>query len=173
MVRFPRQIAPQRRAAFSLIEVMAAMAICVLGLAVVLQMSSLAQSFARKTHEAAVLQILCQNRVNEVLSGLRAAQQVSDQPCPEDEHVVFSVRVEPHGTLPLALLEVTVRPRPSDTSGTKVPWLGAARPAARRSEQHQREFRLARWIDPPPDSKPPSQASRSQPRSSSIPSRTE
>lgn len=135
-----------RRRAFSLIEIMVAMAICLLGLAAILQMSNLSQTFARKASDAAELQILCQNRINEVLAGLVPLEPVSEGICPENTEVGFSLNLEPHDQLPLVLLEVSVRPLERDlerSSSLKAP---PPKTQTRRREQRDRQVTLRRWL---------------------------
>lgn len=148
---------------FSLIEVIVAMAICMLGLAAILQMSNLSQSFARKTSETTELHILCQNRINELLAGLLPLENVNEQPCPEDELTVYSVDVDLQEQLPLALVVVTVRPA-SDGSSAK-PRRGddVAEKVNRKRETRERQFTIRRWIATRdlPEKEKPSDSSKS------------
>lgn len=136
----------QSRAAFSLIEVIVAMGIVLMGLAAVLQMSNLSQSFAKKASEATELQILCQNRMSEILAGLAPPETVNEQRCPENEQLEFSVEIEPHEELPLALVTVTVRPARDESSGGTAPTRDKASKASQRREARERQFVLRRWI---------------------------
>lgn len=141
--RFSRRRLPS---GFSLIEVIVAMAICMLGLAAVLQMSNLSQRFARKATETIDLQILCQNRVNELLAGLLPLENASDQPCSENEQFVYSIDVDLQEQLPLALVVVTVQPA-KDGSGTQTGRsTDVAERVTRKRELRERQFTLRRWI---------------------------
>lgn len=133
---------------FSLLEIMAAMAICVLGLAVILQMSSLSQRFALKAENLVEQEVACENRINEILAGIRPPQNVTNLPCPENERLVFSIHVEPQDDLPLALLEVVVQPQPPAGQGSAPP-VTAGDSANRRSTSRSTTYRLRRWIDLP------------------------
>lgn len=157
---------PDRRAGFSLIEIIVAMAICLLGLAAILQMSNLSQTFARKAADAAELQILCQNRINEVLAGLVPLEPVSEGICPENPDVGYSLSLEPHEQLPLVLLEASVRPL--DRELEKSARSPSAPPATRtsRREQRDREVTLRRWLALPAGQTTPS-AMDSAPRQTS------
>lgn len=137
---------PLTRPGFSLIEVIVAMAICLLGLAAILQMSNLSQSFARKTSDATTLQILCQNRVNELLAGLLPLESVNEQPCPEDPQVVFSVEVDPQEELPLALVVVTVQPAREEGGRTSRRPDEAADKVVRKRETRESQFTIRRWM---------------------------
>lgn len=142
---------------FSLIEVIVAMAICMLGLAAILQMSNLSQSFARKTSETTELHILCQNRVNELLAGLLPLENLNDQPCPEDEQTVYSVEVDKQEELPLALVVVTVRPASDGASGKNRRGDDVSDKVNRKRETRERQFTIRRWIanrDLPENEKP-------------------
>lgn len=122
------------------------MAICMLGLAAVLQMSNLSQRFARKATETIDLQILCQNRVNELLAGLLPLENASDQPCPENEQIVYSIDVDLQDQLPLALVVVTVQPA-KDGSGMQTSRsTEVAERVTRKRELRERQFTLRRWI---------------------------
>jgi prepilin-type N-terminal cleavage/methylation domain-containing protein len=134
------------RSGFSLIEVIVAMAICMLGLAAVLQMSNLSQRFARKATEAIDLQILCQNRVNELLAGLLPLENSSDQPCPENEQFVYSIDVDPQEQLPLALVVVTVQPAKEGTNAPSGRSTEMAERVTRKRELQERQFTLRRWM---------------------------
>jgi|694.fasta_scaffold56970_4 prepilin-type N-terminal cleavage/methylation domain-containing protein len=144
-----RNISPSRRllrSGFSLIEVIVAMAICMLGLAAVLQMSNLSQRFARKATETIDLQILCQNRVNELLAGLLQLENTSDQPCPENEQIVYSIDVDLQEQLPLALVVVTVQPAKDGASTPTSRSNETAERVTRKRELRERQFTLRRWI---------------------------
>ncbi|MFN9538620.1 MAG: prepilin-type N-terminal cleavage/methylation domain-containing protein [Planctomycetota bacterium] len=134
------------RVGFSLIEIIVAMAICLLGLAAILQISNLSQSFARKAAEAAELQILAQNRINEVLAGIVPLESVGDGVCPENTEVGYSLSIEPHEQLPLVLLEVSVRPLARDRESSPSPNPQTETAGARRREQREREVTLRRWL---------------------------
>lgn len=144
---FPDAASPSQ--GFSLIEVIVAMAICLLGLAAILQMSNLSQSFARKAADTTELQIICQNRVSEVLAGLVPLESVTERKCPENEAVTYTLRLEPHEQLPLALLEVTVKPLTEKVSVTPTSPQGKSSSppsSVRRRDQREREVTLRRWI---------------------------
>lgn len=155
----------RRISGFSLIEVIVAMAICMLGLAAVLQMSNLSQRFARKAVEAIDLQILCQNRVNELLGGVLPLENSSDQPCPENEQYVYSIEVDLQEQLPLALVVVTVQAAKDGANSKSVRSTEAAERVSRKREVQERQFTLRRWMATPtqqeegkkPESTPSSQ----------------
>lgn len=125
------------------------MAICMLGLAAVLQMSNLSQRFARKATEAIDLQILCENRVNEVLAGLLPLENCSEQSCPENELYVYSIEVDLQDELPLALVVVTVQPAKDGTSNSSSRAAEIAERENRKREERERQFILRRWITTP------------------------
>ncbi|MFM7116663.1 MAG: prepilin-type N-terminal cleavage/methylation domain-containing protein [Planctomycetota bacterium] len=134
------------RSGFSLIEVIVAMAICMLGLAAVLQMSNLSQRFARKATETIDLQILCQNRVNELLAGLLPLENATDQPCPENEQFMYSIDVDLREQLPLALVVVTVQPAKDGAGKQTSRSTEVAERVSRKRELQERQFTLRRWI---------------------------
>lgn len=138
------------RNGFSLLEVMIAMAICVLGLAIVLQMSSLAQTFSEKAEAATALQILAQNRMAELAVGLRPLESVVNEACPENSETRFSLECVADTEMPLVCATVTVwfAEGDSNLSRSKNSKSRSA-PSSRGdavSDSGPRPFRLERWI---------------------------
>jgi prepilin-type N-terminal cleavage/methylation domain-containing protein len=152
------KVATWNRSGFSLIEIIVAMAICMLGLAAILQMSNLSQSFARKAADTTELQILCQNRINEVLARVVPLEPVSEGICPENPGIGYSLSLEPDEQLPLVLLEVSVRQLGEEREQPTNPKAPTPTAGTRRREQREREVTLRRWLALPRGETLPSSA---------------
>ena len=133
-----------QRQGFSLIEVMVAMSICLFGLTLLLQMTSLAQRYAQRSVELAEEQIICQNILNEICVGTRGWTPVTLETCEQNSEYEFSISSEPHAPSGLLLVEVAVRRAESPTrSGQKS---NEAIASANSEQRLPREFRLAQLI---------------------------
>jgi len=122
------------RAGFSLLEVILATAI-LLGAAIVLaELASVGRQHADSAEELAAAQLVCRNKLNEILSGATPLKTISGATLQDPTGWLYSVEVDslgPSGKLPgLAELRVTVAEDVSDD-----------RPA--------RQFTLTRWIRDP------------------------
>jgi hypothetical protein len=89
--------------------------------------------------------------VSEVLAGLVPFESVAERKCPENEAVVYSLRIEPNEQLPLALLEVTVKPVSEQAPATSTKQAKSPAPSGslRRRDQREREITLRRWVSLP------------------------
>ncbi len=133
-----------QRPGFSLFEIMVAMSICLLGLTLLLQMTSLAKRYAQRSIELAEEQIICQNVLNEICSGMRGWTPVTQAIYEQNPQYEFSISSEPHAPSGLRLVEVAVRRVESTiASAQQQNPMGAQTSSAQRSS---REFRLARLI---------------------------
>jgi prepilin-type N-terminal cleavage/methylation domain-containing protein len=134
----------QYRSGFSLIEVMVAMSICLLGLTVLLQMTSMAQRYSQRSNELAGQQIICQNILNEISSGLRGWNDTTNKVYDSDPRFEFSVTSTEFRHAGLRLVEVVVRRADIwDKTGTG-PSKSDVR--VRNPRRTAREFRLARLV---------------------------
>ena len=99
------------RNAFSLFEVMIAMAVFVLGLALVLRMLGTSELFSRRAAETITAQVICQNKLNEIAMGFLEWTEVKREECEENADFWYSIRSLPHPALPLQQVEVVVWPK--------------------------------------------------------------
>lgn len=141
-----------RRSGLSLIEVMVAMAICMLGLTLVLQITTLAQRYAQRTADLTEQQILCQNILNEIAYGIRNGESVAADICASNPRFEYSIHSQPYGTWDLRLVEVIVRPADDHETPRGRTGMRDESVAKRRAS----EFRLTRLIrvqqlGPPPN----------------------
>ena len=119
---------PTRRA-FTLLEVILASGL-LLGCVIVLaELASLGRQNANAAEDLTTAELLCQNRLNEILVGAVPLELVDSQPLEEDDWQ-YSVALEPIAQPGLVALRVTV-----------------ARQAS--SSRAAREFSLVRWIPDP------------------------
>lgn len=134
----------KQRRGFSLIEIMIAMSICLLGLTILLQLMSMAQRYADRSVELAEEQVICQNLINEICSGSRGWESISSQMYEPNSAYEFSIQSELNETLGLRLVEVSVRRAETTTA--------VAQPSRRNQEKLDseprpgREFKLSRLI---------------------------
>lgn len=134
-----------KRRGFSLIEVMVAMSICTFGLTVLLQLTWLAQQHADRSSALATQQILCQNRLNEVVAGIRHWENVDQRVCEEDPRYEYSIRTRLHPVLPLRMVEVVVAQAQPQPTVSERSWFRSA-PVKHTNEPGTREVRLFRYI---------------------------
>ena len=121
------------RAAYSLIETMIATAILVGSTIVLAQLAGIGREHAWKADEVTRAQILCQNKLNEVLAGIEPLQPVEDQAFERDDQWTYTIQAEPLDVPGLSRVSVTVTEIVSDPA------------LANRTDQNPRSFRLVRW----------------------------
>ena len=134
----------QYRKGFSLIEVMVAMSICLLGLTVLLQMTSMAQRYSQRSNEMAEQQVICQNILNEISAGLRDWNDTTRKVCESDPRYEFSVTSVEYRQAGLRLVEVIVGR--ADESVTSETVTAKSDERVRNPRRANREFRLSRLV---------------------------
>jgi prepilin-type N-terminal cleavage/methylation domain-containing protein len=137
------------RGGFSLIEVMVAMAVCLMGLTLLLQMTSLAQRFAQRSMDLAEEQIICQNLLNEIRAGSLSWSPKNNQQYAPNPLFEYTIRTEWNKTLGLRWVEVAVRRADQTPANSQATTRTNDRATDRQSSA--REFRLARLIPAEPD----------------------
>jgi len=134
---------PTARAGFSLMEVLMATSILLASVIVLGELAGIGRRHASASRELATAQILCENKLNEILSGAAPAVRVDGEPLDVQPGWMYSVEIEPLDAEQAAIapgmvaLKVTVEAE--DT------------PRRRSEIDHQgtKQFSLVRWIREP------------------------
>jgi hypothetical protein len=121
------------RAAYSLIEAILATAILVGSTIVLAQLAGIGREHALKADAITTAEVLCQNKMNELLAGIDALQPVENQAFEYQDEWTYTVEVEPLDIPGLSRVCVIVTEAVADAS------------LANRTEQNPRSFRLVRW----------------------------
>lgn len=127
------------RAAFSMLEVILALAILAGSLAVIGQLNDLGLRGARRAASLAEAQLLCDSKLAEIAAGFAPATSVGLTPCETDPHFFYSVNVAPLAEVGLLSVQVTVvenlpgEPRPTEFS--LVRWMIDPQVAAEEAAQ--------------------------------------
>lgn len=132
------------RGGFSLIEIMIAMAICLLGLTVVFEMAWISQQHAKRSADLTDQQVLCQNRLNELVAGMRAWEDVENRVCEEDSRFRYSIRTRFHPELPLRLVEVIISRAGKNSEQKTGGWFDTRTDDGENSTAGQ--FRMTRYL---------------------------
>lgn len=132
------------RVGFSLIEIMIAMAICLLGLTVVFQMAWISQQHAKRSADLTDQQVLCQNRLNEMVAGVREWADVANRVCEEDSRFRYSIRTRFHPELPLRLVEVVISRAEKNSEQKTGGWFDTRTDDGENSTAGQ--FRMTRYL---------------------------
>ncbi len=119
----------------SLLEVIIALAILVGSAAVLTQLMDMGQRHALCAADLSEAQTLCQNLLNELLSGELSWESTESQPVDPFSPWDYTVQIEPLEDGMLSWVTVIVRQRPEDE--LDVPAADAPAPL---------EFRLTRWV---------------------------
>lgn len=165
------------RMAFSLFEVMIAMAICVAGLALILQMLGTSETLSRRAELHLKSQQHCRSLLNCYLAGIDEPKETRREELMADPEFWYAVKLEKHPLLPLETIVVDVWPKSprerqghssgmADTSGDE---------ATERQRDDANKFRLvgnrprvADALSTERDESPQGGASISPPRRSAI-----
>jgi len=115
------------RRAFTLLEVLLAMAILVGSLAVIGELERRGLTNSRRAAGLAVAQLYCESKLSEITSGIVAPSAVTGAPLETDPEWLYSITVEPTSDIGLIAVRVTVTENLPPESG----------PA---------EFTLVRWM---------------------------
>lgn len=134
----------QYRKGFSLIEVMVAMSICLLGLTVLLQMTSMAQRYSQRSNEMADQQVICQSILNEISAGLRGWNDTSHMVYESDPRYEFSVTSTEYRQTGLRLVEVVVGHADEGLKSETATVNSNA--GVHKPRRANREFRLSRLV---------------------------
>lgn len=117
---------PAPREGFSLLEVLMATSILLGSVIVLNQLAEIGRKNAADAQDLSTAQLLCETRLNELVSGLAQIEPVEDEPIVGAPGWILSVDVEPldrnaaagstgsAGMLELAALRVTVAREPSE-----------------------------------------------------------
>ena len=133
-----------RRQAFSLLEVLLAAGILIGSVTVLMELASIGNRHAASARDLSRSQLICQTKLNEIVTGLAPAERVQPTPLVDDQQWVYWVDVLPAEQPGLLVLEV-----------------GAAYEPEERKQIAR--FTLVRWIRDPrsedrgssPSSSPP------------------
>ena len=125
------------REAFSLMEVIFATAILLGSTLVLVQLVGIGREHAWKADDVTRAQVLCQNKLNELLAGIAPLEPAEDEALEEDPDWTYTVQVEPLDLAGLVSVSVAVSEVPSDSD------------LAGRTDQSRRGFRLVRWMRQP------------------------
>ena len=134
---------PSSRDGFSLMEVLMATSILLASVIVLGELAGIGRRQASAARELATAQILCENKLNEILAGAARWAEVDDEPIEEHSGWMYSVEIEPRprtepaGPPGLVALKVTVAPEESQRRRLE-------------TEHHAaKEFSLVRWARQP------------------------
>lgn len=100
-----------REKAFSLFEVMIAMAICVAGLVLILQMLGTSEALSRRAEVHLQCQQACRSLLNCYLAGIVEPVETQREELLANPDFWYSVKLEKHGLLPLESIAVEVWPK--------------------------------------------------------------
>lgn len=129
-----------RRDGFSLMEVILAMSILIGGVVVLGRLAYIGSRHARKAEDLAKAQLLCEARMNEILTGLAPRETSEAEPVEGEFDWVVSSELETLQQPGVVAVRVTVK-RAEDLPETL-----ATASAARRKDV---SFSLVRWIADP------------------------
>lgn len=105
---------------FTLFEVMIAMAICVAGLALILQMLGTSETLSRRAETHLQAQQHCRNLLNVFLAGIEEPRESRQESLAADENFWYSVQLSKHPLLPLEVITVEVWPKsPQEREGLR------------------------------------------------------
>jgi type II secretory pathway pseudopilin PulG len=100
------------RAGFSLMEMLVATGIMLASLGLLSQLASVGYDHARSAEAQAAAQRICQNKLNEILSGAAPLELVYDEPLLDEPGWICTIDAEtldwPIDQPPLAILRITV-----------------------------------------------------------------
>jgi prepilin-type N-terminal cleavage/methylation domain-containing protein len=115
------------RRAFTLLEVLLALAILVGSLAVIGELGRMGLRNARRAAALAIAQLYCESKLAEITSGVATPSAVANTPLETDPAWVYSVAIEPTADLGLITVRVTVAenvpPGSDPTEFTLVRWM--------------------------------------------------
>jgi hypothetical protein len=131
------------RAGFSLMEVLMATSILLASVIVLGELAGMGRRQASAARELATAQLLCENKIGEMLAGAAPIAEADSEPIEEHPGWIYSVKLEPVKQLGpsappgMVALKVTVAPEEAERQRTD-----AERHAAK-------EYSLVRWIRDP------------------------
>lgn len=138
------------RAGFSLMEVLMATSMLLASVIVLGELAGIGRRHASAARELATAQILCENKLNEILAGAAPMSAVDGEPLEDQPGWIFTVSIEPvsqtasaspsrersgspnSGDVGLSALTVTVAPE------------GENQPE--KDHRSSKEFSLTRWV---------------------------
>ena len=123
--------------AYSLIEVIVATAILLGSTIILTQLAGIGREHAWKADDVTRAQVLCQNKLNELLAGIAPVQSAENEPFEYDADWTYTVQVEPLDLSGLVSVSVTVTEVVLDAD------------LANRTDRRPRGFRLVRWMRQP------------------------
>jgi Tfp pilus assembly protein PilV len=149
------------RAGFSLMEVLLATSMLLASVIVLGELAGIGRRHASAARELATAQILCENKLNEILAGAAPLTAVDGEPLEEEPGWIYTVKIEPVGQSSNASSPSprTPRARPSGSAnaGDGVKGLSvltvtvAPEEEQTREKDHRtsKEFSLTRWVRDP------------------------
>ncbi len=129
-----------RREGFSLMEVILAMSILLGGVIVLGRLAAIGIKHARDAEDLSTAQLLCETRMNEILSGIIPPEEVREEPLDETSGWVVSTELRPLERPGVVALHVTVGRASISTSSTVF---------EPESAEKQVSVSLVRWIPDP------------------------
>jgi Tfp pilus assembly protein PilV len=97
-----------KRTGFSLMEVLLATAILLGSTLVLMELAGIGRYYIRSVEDHTTAQLLCQSKLNEILSGLAPLEEVQDRSVPDHPDWEYSVEIQSVNGLDVSLLRVTV-----------------------------------------------------------------
>lgn len=135
-----------KRRGISLMEVLVSTSILVASSIVLVELATIGRKQANAAYDLNTAQLLCQAKLDEIVTGISPLQAVEDQELDDDSDWLYSVELEPKRTDRLISVKVAVYQKP-------------------REHQRSQRFTLVRWMPDQPENSPketPTQESSNQ-----------
>ena len=117
-------------------EVLLATAILLGSIAVLSELAGIGRHYILSVEDHTAAQILCQSKLNEILSGVAPMEEVQQRVLENNPEWIYTVEIYPIRGIELASLRVTVTKQASD-------------PSIQQIRGKPRSFSLVRWIPDP------------------------
>lgn len=133
-----------RRNGFSLMEVILSIAVLFASTIALAQLASLGRRHANRAEELTTAQVLCQNTMNEVVTGMTPLINATDLPIYESPGWAYSVEVQPSNWNGLVAVKVSVAEVPLETDSlSNSP---SSELATDNSVETRPSYSLVRWL---------------------------